>query len=187
VVTSTDEASAEAERVVAAAVAQALLSTDDASVADAADAADAATASALVGAAVARALQEANPERSAAVPALEAHLEPVAELETKPEEPNAEPSESSVTKPEEPNAEPSQSGVDAAAGAMAADESAVAAGVSAAEVQAMRARVGALDEAIDAACADEDYDLADELETARRELTERLAKAEVATGDGEWL
>jgi uncharacterized protein YecT (DUF1311 family) len=70
---------------------------------------------------------------------------------------------------------------------MAADESAVAAGVSAAEVQAMRARVGALDEAIDAACADEDYDLADELETARRELTERLAKAEVATGDGEWL
>jgi len=199
VVTSTDEASAEAERVVAAAVAQALLSTDDASVADAADAA---TASALVGAAVARALQEANPERSAAVPALEAHLEPVAELETKPEEPNAEPSESSVTKPEEPNAEPSlssvtkpeepnaepsQSGVDAAAGAMAADESAVAAGVRAAEVQAMRARVGALDEAIDAACADEDYDLADELETARRELTERLAKAEVATGDGEWL
>jgi hypothetical protein len=150
--------------------------------------------------------QEANPERSAAVPALEtaleAHLEPVAELETKPEEPNAEPSESSVTKPEEPNAEPSlssvtkpeetnaepsQSGVDAAAGAMAADESAAAAGVSAAEVQAMRARVGALDEAIDAACADEDYDLADELETARRELTERLAKAEVATGDGEWL
>ncbi|KOO35310.1 hypothetical protein Ctob_014260 [Chrysochromulina tobinii] len=202
VATSTDEASAEAERVVAAAVAQALLSTDDASVADAADAADAATASALVGAAVARALQEANPERSAAVPALEAHLEPVAELETKPEEPNAEPSESSVTKPEEPNAEPSlssvtkpeetnaepsQSGVDAAAGAMAADESAAAAGVSAAEVQAMRARVGALDEAIDAACADEDYDLADELETARRELTERLAKAEVATGDGEWL
>jgi hypothetical protein len=186
-VTSTDEASAEAERVVAAAVAQALLSTDDASVADAADAADAATASALVGAAVARALQEANPERSAAVPALEAHLEPVAELETKPEEPNAEPSESSVTKPEETNAEPSQSGVDAAAGAMAADESAAAAGVSAAEVQAMRARVGALDEAIDAACADEDYDLADELETARRELTERLAKAEVATGDGEWL
>jgi hypothetical protein len=184
VVTSTDEASAEAERVVAAAVAQALLSTDDASVAEAADAA---TASALVGAAVARALQEANPERSAAVPALEAHLEPVAELETKPEEPNAEPSESSVTKPEEPNAEPSQSGVDAAAGAMAADESAVTAGVSAAEVQAMRARVGALDEAIDAACADEDYDLADELETARRELTERLAKAEVATGDGEWL
>ena len=205
VVTSTDEASAEAERVVAAAVAQALLSTDDASVADAADAADAATASALVGAAVARALQEANPERCgghlharqviisgnqeanperrAAVPALEtaleAHLEPV--------EPNAEPSESSVTKPEEPNAEPSQSGVDAAAGAMAADESAAAAGVSAAEVQAMRARVGALDEAIDAACADEDYDLADELETARRELTERLAKAEVATGDGEWL
>ena len=210
VVTSTDEASAGAERVVAAAVAQALLSTDDASVAEAADAA---TASALVGAAVARALQEANPERcgghlharqvivsgnqeanperSAAVPALEtaleAHLEPVAELETKPEEPNAEPSESSVTKPEEPNAEPSQSGVDAAAGAMAADESAVTAGVSAAEVQAMRARVGALDEAIDAACADEDYDLADELETARRELTERLAKAEVATGDGEWL
>jgi len=105
----------------------------------------------------------------------------------KPEEPNAEPSESSVTKPEEPNAEPSESGVDAAAGAMAADESAAAAGVSAAEVQAMRARVGALDEAIDAACADEDYDLADELETARRELTERLAKAEVATGDGEWL
>jgi hypothetical protein len=110
VATSTDEASAEAERVVAAAVAQALLSTDDASVADAADAADAATASALVGAAVARALQEANPERSAAVPALEAHLEPVAELETKPEEPNAEPSESSVTKPEEPNAEPSEVG-----------------------------------------------------------------------------
>ena len=186
--TSTDEASAEAERVVAAAVAQALLSTDDASVADAADAATAsALVSAAVSTAVARALQEANPERSAAVPALEAHLEPVAELETKPEEPNAEPSESSVTKPEESNAEPSQSGVDAAAGAMAADESAVAAGVSAAEVQAMRARVGALDEAIDAACADEDYDLADELETARRELTERLAKAEVATGDGEWL
>ena len=53
-----------------------------------------------------------------------------------------------------------------------------AGGISAAELEAMQARVDGLDEAILAACAEEDYETAELLETQRTQILGRIAAAE---------
>ena len=63
--------------------------------------------------------------------------------------------------------------VDAQAEAGPDAEAAAAEAAIAAELTAVRVRLAELDEAIDAACAEEDYERADELESARRELAAR--------------